>query len=169
MADTIAVMNKGKIEQMGSATELYERPRTEFVANFLGTSNLLDGKVVRREGDLAEFETTDGARLHVPAERISGVNGNPVRAGVRPEKLHLAPAEAAASDGNVLRGHITDASYLGVMTQYIVRAGGADLTVIAQNRGAAGLETLGPGREVVVSWEPNHTFVVSKEEDSSAQ
>ncbi|HSD80538.1 MAG TPA: ABC transporter ATP-binding protein [Solirubrobacteraceae bacterium] len=168
MADTIAVMNLGRIEQMGSATDLYERPRTEFVANFLGISNLLDGKVVRRDGDLAEFETSGGARLHVPADRLTGLNGGPLRAGVRPEKLHLAPAEDAVTDRNVLRGHVTDASYLGVMTQYIVRAGGADLTVIAQNRGVSGLETLGPGREVVVSWEPPHTFVVSKEEDGSA-
>jgi spermidine/putrescine transport system ATP-binding protein len=163
MADTIAVMNRGKIEQMGSATELYEQPRTEFVANFLGISNLLDGRVVRRDGDLARFETADGAVLHVPAERAAALDGGPVRAGVRPEKLQLAPVESATADGNVLRGHVTDASYLGVMTQYIVRAEGADLTVIAQNRGVNGLETLGPGREVVVSWDPSHTFVVSKE------
>jgi spermidine/putrescine transport system ATP-binding protein len=98
---------------------------------------------------------------------VAGVNGGPVRAGVRPEKLQLAAAETAVTDRNVLRGHVTDASYLGVMTQYIVRAGGADLTVIAQNRGVSGLETLGPGREVVVSWEPIHTFVVAKEDHSA--
>jgi spermidine/putrescine transport system ATP-binding protein len=167
MADTIAVMNLGRIEQMGSATELYERPRTEFVANFLGISNLLDGKVVRRDADVAEFETSDGARLQVPTERLAGLNGGPIRAGVRPEKLHLAPAETPVTDRNVLRGHVTDASYLGVMTQYIVRAGDADLTVIAQNRGVSGLETLGPGREVVVTWEPPHTFVVAKEDTSA--
>ena len=74
--------------------------------------------------------------------------------GVRPEKLRLAAAETAAPAGNVLRGHVTDASYLGVMTQYVVHADGADLTVVAQNTGG-GLETLGPGREVVVSWEPH--------------
>jgi spermidine/putrescine transport system ATP-binding protein len=168
MADAIAVMNLGRIEQMGSATELYERPRTEFVANFLGISNLLDGRVIGRDGDVAEFETTDGARLHVPAERLAGLNGGSCRAGVRPEKLQLAPAETAPAEGNLLRGHITDASYLGVMTQYVVRAGGADLTVVAQNRGTSGLETLGPGREVVVSWEPPHTFVVAKEADHVA-
>jgi spermidine/putrescine transport system ATP-binding protein len=168
MADAIAVMNLGRIEQMGSATELYERPRTEFVANFLGISNLLDGRVVGRDGDVAEFETADGARLHVPVDRLANLNGGSCRAGVRPEKLHLAPAESAPAEGNLLRGHITDASYLGVMTQYVVRAGGADLTVIAQNRGVSGLETLGPGREVVVSWEPPHTFVVAKEADHVA-
>jgi spermidine/putrescine transport system ATP-binding protein len=168
MADTIAVMNLGRIEQMGSAAELYERPRTEFVANFLGISNLLDGRVVARDGDIAEFETADGARLRVPADRVAGLNGDSLRAGIRPEKLHLAPAESAAAEGNLLRGHITDASYLGVMTQYVVRAGGADLTVVAQNLGQSGLETLGPGREVVVSWEPPHTFVVAKEADRVA-
>jgi len=168
MADTIAVMNHGRIEQMGSATDLYERPRTEFVANFLGISNLLDGRIVRRDGDLAEFETAQGARLQVPSERLSGFNGGPVRAGVRPEKLQLAAAERDVTDRNALRGHVTDASYLGVMTQYIVRAAGADLTVIAQNLGDSALETLGPGREVVVSWEPPHTFVVAKEDRSAA-
>src|SRR3954453_19008051 len=168
MADAIAVMNLGHIEQMGTATDLYERPRTEFVANFLGISNLLDGRVVRRDGDLAEFETAQGARLQVPSERLSGFNGGPVRSGVRPEKLQLAAAERDVTDRNALRGHVTDASYLGVMTQYIVRAAGADLTVIAQNLGDSALETLGPGREVVVSWEPPHTFVVAKEDRSAA-
>ena len=71
MADAIAVMNLGRIEQMGTATELYERPRTEFVANFLGISNLLDGRVVRRDGATATFETTAGATLHVPADRVA--------------------------------------------------------------------------------------------------
>jgi spermidine/putrescine transport system ATP-binding protein len=162
MADAIAVMNLGHIEQMGTATDLYERPRTEFVANFLGISNLLDGRVTGRDGATATFETTAGATLHVPADRLPATGGGGARVGVRPEKLRLAVAETAAPAGNVLRGHVTDASYLGVMTQYVIRAGESDLTVVAQNTGG-GLETLGPGREVVVSWEPHHTFVVAKE------
>jgi spermidine/putrescine transport system ATP-binding protein len=67
---------------------------------------------------------------------------------------------------NALRGRVTDASFLGVSTTYVVRTqGGTDLTVYAQNTGGAGLETLGPGREVVLSWEPPNTFVVAKEDD----
>src|SRR5204863_8893525 len=71
MADTIAVMNEGRIEQEGDATELYERPATEFVANFLGDCNLIDGKLTRRDGGAAEFVTHDVATLRLAAERLS--------------------------------------------------------------------------------------------------
>src|SRR3954470_145039 len=70
MADEIAVMNEGHIEQAGSATELYETPRTEFVASFLGDCNLIDGALARRGGGAADFETHDGAHLRVASERI---------------------------------------------------------------------------------------------------
>ena len=84
MADTIAVMNGGRIEQAGSATDLYERPRTAFVANFLGVSNLIDGTVT---GD-QRIATHDGAQLHAPA--CAGMTGE-VQIGVRPEKITLIP------------------------------------------------------------------------------
>ncbi len=107
MADTIAVMNGGKIEQAGSATELYERPRTAFVANFLGVSNLIDAKVT---GDKM-ITTHDGAQLHAPA--CAGMSGE-VQVGVRPEKITLVPAGEPVPDGaNVLRGKIVVAAFLG--------------------------------------------------------
>src|SRR4029079_14826442 len=89
MADTIAVMNEGRIEQMGSGEELYERPRTEFVANFLGISNLLDGTVGSRDAAMATFDAEEGERVLVPNDRFSHVNGGAVRVGVRPEKLEI--------------------------------------------------------------------------------
>ena len=166
MADVIAVMNDGRVEQLGGPAELYERPRTEFVANFLGVSNLIDGRLVRRDDALAEVEADGGARLRVPEERLGDLADGRLRVGVRPEKIALR----AAGDGepppgaNVLRGQVTDASYLGVTTHYIVRtAGGADVTVVARNDGSRGLEAIGPGREVVLAWTPPHTFVVAKE------
>jgi spermidine/putrescine transport system ATP-binding protein len=168
MADGIAVMSEGRIEQIGTPAELYERPRTEFVANFLGVSNLIDGRVVRRNGSLADFETADGARLHVPTAHLDDVGDRPVRVGVRPEKIALRASEDAAPEGvNTLHGHVTDASFLGVSTTYVVRTrGGADVTVYAQNTGGGALQTIGPGREVVLAWEPPHTFVVAKEAES---
>src|SRR3954462_9423966 len=100
MADEIAVMNEGRIEQAGSATDLYETPRTEFVASFLGDCNLIDGRLGRRDATAADFETHDGAHLRVPAARIDpSLNGSPVRVGVRPEKLTLLPVDIAAPDG----------------------------------------------------------------------
>jgi spermidine/putrescine transport system ATP-binding protein len=167
MADTIAVMHDGRIEQAGGAADLYERPRTEFVANFLGVSNLIDGKLGATEGSLAAVETHDGARLHVPADRVGPHDTDSIRVGVRPEKITLrAPANGAARDGeeNSLRGTVVVAAFLGVSIQYLVRAaGGEELTVFAQNLDGSEPDTFGPGREVRLTWNPHHTFVVGKE------
>src|SRR4051794_11922835 len=137
MADTIAVMNGGRIEQAGSATELYERPRTAFAANFLGVSNLVDAELKSSNGgsDLATLETHDGATLHVPADRIGPHGGDAVQVGVRPEKVTLVAAGEATPAGiNVLRGTVVVASFLGVSIHYVVRtAGGEEVTVFAQN------------------------------------
>jgi spermidine/putrescine transport system ATP-binding protein len=165
MADTIAVMSDGRIEQAGTAADLYERPRTEFVAGFLGVSNLVDARLRAAQNGLATVETHDGATLRVPSDRIGPHGGDAVRVGVRPEKVTLAPAGAdVAQDANVLRGTIVVASFLGVSIQYVIRAaGGEELTVFAQNLDGIEPESLGPGREVQLSWAPQHTFVVAKE------
>jgi spermidine/putrescine transport system ATP-binding protein len=161
MADEIAVMNDGRVEQRGSATELYERPRTAFVAQFLGTSNLIGGRLVGR----GEFRTNAGQTLRVPD---SDVREGSVCAGVRPEKIELRPAEEASQlngGANTLRGHVTLAAFLGTAYQYVVAtAGGGEITVVEQNRNGDSHEALGPGREVVLAWRPAHTFVVATEE-----
>jgi spermidine/putrescine transport system ATP-binding protein len=164
MADTIAVMSEGRIEQAGGAAELYETPQTEFVANFLGVSNLVDAQMHASSNGLATAQTHDGATLRVPTTRAGG-HGGAVRIGVRPEKVTLSPAgHAVADDANVLRGTVVVASFLGVSIQYVVRAaGGEELTVFAQNLDGAEPESLGPGREVQLAWDPQHTFVVPKE------
>ncbi|HWV85331.1 MAG TPA: ABC transporter ATP-binding protein, partial [Capillimicrobium sp.] len=164
MADTIAVMNHGRIEQLGSPAELYDRPATAFVAQFLGACNLLEGDVVGRASDLVELQTPEGARVRIPADRVNGAEAAGVSIGVRPEKLRLAPAGSAGADVNVLRGTITDASFLGIITQYVVRTpAGQELLAVAQNDGGQDLATFGAGREVDVTWSPDHSFVVAKE------
>jgi spermidine/putrescine transport system ATP-binding protein len=155
MADEIAVMHDGRVEQRGGAEDLYERPRTAFVANFLGTSNLIPGKVAGP----GEFVTAEGARL-----RFTGEANGSVAAGVRPEKIRIG---AAADGDNVLRGTVMVASYLGTSLQYIVRtAAGAELTVVAQN---VGDQAAAAGAEVDLSWRPEHTFVVDDVGDEAAQ
>jgi spermidine/putrescine transport system ATP-binding protein len=165
MADTIAVMNEGRIEQAGSAADLYERPRTEFVANFLGVSNLVDARLASTEGRTASVETHDGAKLTLPADRIGPHGSDAVRVGVRPEKITLVPAGRECPSGsNVLRGTVVVAAFLGVSIQYLIRAaGGEELTVFAQNADGAEPEALAVGREVQLAWMPQHTFVVAKE------
>lgn len=164
MADEIAVMNEGRIEQRGSATELYEAPRTAFVANFLGVSNLVDARMTGRDGAHATFTTHDGATVRAPADRA---RDGDVRIGVRPEKLEIV-GEAPAGM-NVLRGRVEVAAYLGVSLQYVVRSpGGEELTVIEQNRAGGDAGSVGPGRDVLLAWRPEHTFVVDKEIEHAA-
>ncbi|QEC48879.1 ABC transporter ATP-binding protein [Baekduia soli] len=164
MADTIAVMNHGRIEQAGSAEELYERPRTAFVANFLGVSNLVDGKVLERGSQLATVQTEDGT-VRVPCDRMAETAGDGVRIGVRPEKIDLVAAADGAPPGrNALRGVVSVASFLGVSIQYVVLApGGEELTVIAPNREGHQPQALGVGQEVLLTWDPGHTFVVARD------
>ena len=151
MADEIAVMNEGRVEQRGSALELYDQPRTAFVANFLGNSNLLDGEMVGKE----EFRTRAGQRIQVLA---AGNGGS--RIGVRPEKLRLLSADDELPDGavNVLEGQVTVASFLGTAIQYVVTTPeGEELMVVEQNRSH---EPVGPGRSVRLAWRAEDTFVV---------
>jgi spermidine/putrescine transport system ATP-binding protein len=168
MADTIAVMSDGRIEQAGSASELYERPQTAFVANFLGVSNLIDGTLRAADGPLTTCETHDGATLHVPSERVGPHHGSAVQIGVRPEKVTLVAAGQPRPDGvNVVRGTVVVASFLGVSIQYVIRAaGGEELTVFAQNIDGSEPDSFGVGREVQLTWNPDHTFVVAKEPDA---
>jgi spermidine/putrescine transport system ATP-binding protein len=165
MADTIAVMHDGRIDQAGSAADLYERPQTEFAANFLGVSNLVDARVRSHDPDLVTLETHDGATLHVPVDRLHSNGNGALRVGVRPEKVSLAPAGSDVPSGtNALRGTVVVASFLGVSIQYVIKAaGGEELTVFAQNRDGSEPASFGPGREVLLTWNPQHTFVVAKE------
>jgi spermidine/putrescine transport system ATP-binding protein len=162
MADTIAVMSGGKIEQAGSATDLYERPSTAFVANFLGISNLVDARIKARDNGHARVETHDGAALHVPSDRCNGEDE--VSVGVRPEKIKLVPAGLPVPDGsNVLRGKVVVAAFLGVSIQYVIQtAAGEELNVFTQNTEGAEPDSLGVGREVQLAWSPEHTFVVAR-------
>lgn len=155
MADTVAVMNKGRIEQMGSPVEIYELPRTAFVANFLGQSNTVEGTVSGRSGDDLVVSAY-GASFTVPVARATRTDGA-VLVGVRPEKLAVATSGSAVPDRhNRVSGKVTDASFTGVSTQYLVMTSwGDEWMVFEQNRSA---DILRPGDEVVIHWAPEHTF-----------
>ena len=91
MADTIAVMNGGRIEQAGGAADLYERPRTAFVANFLGVSNLVDARVRAVDNGHTRVETHDGAQLHVPTERCGPHGPTPSASACAPRRSRSCP------------------------------------------------------------------------------
>ncbi|WP_091338840.1 ABC transporter ATP-binding protein [Micromonospora rhizosphaerae] len=161
MADTVAVMNAGRIEQLGAPAEIYEFPASAFVANFLGQSNLLAGEAGGTSGSDV-LVSAHGGRFSVPTRRAR-VGRGPVFLGVRPEKLHLV-----ASTGEVPAGHqhiggvVSDASYVGVSTQYLVRtAWGSELSAFAANSGLGG--QLPVGAPVVAHWDPRHAFLLRRE------
>src|SRR5690348_488084 len=110
MSDRIAVMNKGRYEQLGDPEVLYERPTTRFVAGFLGVSNLLPATVVGRDGAYASVKLRDDTAIRVPSALVDGQTT--VNIGVRPEKIRLSePAAQPAAELNRLVGVVRDASY----------------------------------------------------------
>ncbi|MFB9546086.1 ABC transporter ATP-binding protein [Micromonospora sagamiensis] len=160
MADTVAVMNAGRIEQVGAPADLYEFPATVFVANFLGQSNLLVAEAAGpTRGEVAV--TAHGARFTVPVARARADRG-PVHLGVRPEKLRLAASTDEVPDGHQhVVGVVADAAYVGVSTQYQVHTGaGGELSVFAANNGTEGRHPV--GSSVVAYWRPEHAFLLPR-------
>jgi spermidine/putrescine transport system ATP-binding protein len=151
MADQIAVMNRGHIEQLGPPSELYEWPATAFVAGFLGISNLLSGVV----------EGPGAVRLDMGATVQAKVDGRTgrVSAGVRPEKIKLGEGGGA----NTLEGRVVETAYIGVATQVVVETAAGTVQVFAQNIDS-GQSIPAPGSNTTLSWSPDATFVVSGEE-----
>ena len=169
MADTVAVMNGGVIEQMGAPEELYENPRTTFVANFLGQSNLVRGRIVDGGGSGDLTIDLHGAKVRASRSRAVVTDGEALL-GVRPEKMRLVAdgeQQAEGGDNVVTGGRVVDVSFIGVSTQYLVRMPwGQSLTVFAQNSGAGPAARLGD--QVAVAWRAEHGFLLDADQDAEA-
>ncbi|MGE5095224.1 MAG: ABC transporter ATP-binding protein, partial [Betaproteobacteria bacterium] len=147
IADRIGVMSHGKLEQLGSAEDLYKRPGTRFVAGFIGKCNFIEGHVTGR----GEFESRDGTRHAFAGDHEPG----PAALCIRPEHLTLGPAERA--QGNRIPVTLRNATYLGPATEYeLVTAAGDNLLVSASSAERAARESA----PLVVSWRPEDGFVV---------
>jgi spermidine/putrescine transport system ATP-binding protein len=168
MADTIAVMNHGVIEQMGAPGDLYENPETTFVANFLGQSNLIRADVIDAGGADVVVDC-HGQKVAVSAAR-SHADGKAAWLGVRPEKISAAAAGSGdrADGGNLLTGgRITDVSFVGVSTQYLVgMPWGQELMVFEQNTGQRA--PLRNGAEIDLTWSTAHAFLLDADQDARA-
>ncbi|TML21362.1 MAG: ABC transporter ATP-binding protein [Actinobacteria bacterium] len=156
MADTIAVMSQGHIEQLGPPEELYERPATRFVAGFLGASNLLPGVVEGSDG----IRLGDGTLVRAQVDGKSG----PVAAGVRPEKISIGRGGGV----NELPGTVRETAYIGVATQLVVETAAGTVHVFAQNIDSGG-RVPAPGSNVILSWSPESTFVVDQTEEEEEE
>lgn len=157
MADTVAVMNKGQIEQMGAPEALYERPKTVFVSKFLGQSNLFTGPVVESNANSVSINVK-GEKITVPKMRAERHDGT-IAIGVRPEKaVFHAEKPKPDSNHNLLGpGEIIDIRFTGVSNQYLIELPKlGQFTVFAQNIGKSPVIEL--GAQVWVSWPVEHSF-----------
>jgi ABC-type Fe3+/spermidine/putrescine transport system ATPase subunit len=156
MSDRVVVMNAGKIEQVGCAEEIYEHPQTEFVAGFIGVSNIIEGTVAKVEDNLSIVEIGD-SKMRV---EITGINiGERVRVLIRPEKILLSADGANDS----LVGTIGSAIYLGESTQWRVRLGnGQEIAVLEQNRETSRSIQTRIGQRVFINWDPSGAVVLPR-------
>ena len=154
MSDRIVVMNAGRIEQVGRSEEIYERPKTEFVAGFIGVSNILEGTV---EEVNERVSTVSLGRVRFAAQADGALQGERVRVLIRPEKISLAPEVAPGS----LSGRIEVAVYLGESIQWrVALENGQTLTVLEQNRDPFNDARARIGQTVGVCWEPASAVIL---------
>jgi spermidine/putrescine transport system ATP-binding protein len=162
MSDRLVVMNAGRIEQLGSPRELYEHPATRFVANFIGTSNILTGKL-ERTGDTWALAGLGPDERVLVADAGQAQSGQEVELAVRPEKMVLRAEQDPPPSGQcALRARVTEIVYLGTSTQYrTVTDGGQAVAVYRQNASAP------PGADVLtgqvgwLAWPPEHSYVLA--------
>ncbi|GIF14760.1 ABC transporter ATP-binding protein [Actinoplanes teichomyceticus] len=159
MSDRIAVMNAGLIEQLGSPREIYERPATRFVAGFIGTSNLIDGRVDRVENGHAVLDLGAPGRIVAPVPGTVGA-GQRIEVSVRPEKIGLHRAAPPDAAGSVLAGTVTEVVYHGTSTNYTVAtSAGPDFVVFDQNAHDAE-DVASRGEHVFLTWAPQHSYPI---------
>ena len=159
MSDRIAVMNNGVVEQIGSPREIYERPDTAFVADFIGSLNALDLTVDAVESGLALHRLAGDDRLVVPVGSSQRI-GEQLKVAVRPERVRIVPAdfEREPVGGSHLLGTIAEVVYLGMLTQFHVDTAAG--RVVSHRMNDENTRRLEAGRQVVLTWAPEDTAVL---------
>ncbi|HWZ57791.1 MAG TPA: ABC transporter ATP-binding protein [Gemmatimonadaceae bacterium] len=170
MSDRIAVMSNARVAQLGTPAEIYENPRTAFVAKFIGESNFFDGRITERgapgkgAGAWCEVEAAAGGHFRVPAQN-GLAPGQSVRIAVRPEWLDIVPPASVPPGENALRGSVRDVVYLGETMHVVVTVrGGGDVTVAVRNEG----QLINPlpwkrGDDAAVAWRPEDCQILEDE------
>jgi len=158
MSDRIAVMREGVVEQLADPREIYERPANEFVAGFIGTSNVLKGTIQQVTGGTAVLALSPVDRILVPVDGTASA-GDAITMTVRPEKIMIS-TEQPEGDLSVVRGTVSEVVYLGTYNSYTVAlADGAEVTVFQQNTHDSSV-TAERGDTVWLSWQPRHSYVL---------
>jgi len=162
MSDRIAIMQHGRIEQLGVPSLVYEKPRTEFVANFMGISNIFSGNLRNGNGSIYTITTSEGLDIKAIGEGVRGRDHATVM--IRPEKIHITSHEPSYMSNlhvNVLKGTIEDMIYLGTVIQFIVKLKDKKLVVLEKNYDKA--SELSANQDVFVSWDVYNTFILEDE------
>jgi spermidine/putrescine transport system ATP-binding protein len=165
MSDRIAVMTQGRVDQIGTPSEIYHRPATLFVAGFIGAANLLPVGVVSTTGDSVEV-THAGARMTAPADGRTFTAGDSATVMVRPERLRVTVDEPAAADGGRLRVTVESLVFQGPSIRCVVRTA-ERLELIAHIGSDDELPMLRPGDAVWLSWPKDGSYLVGEAVDAT--
>ncbi|CAN7637332.1 ABC transporter ATP-binding protein [Brucella pseudogrignonensis] len=159
MSDRIVVMRDGRIEQIGSPTDLYDDPRTAFVADFIGETNLIDGRISRQAGSIGVIEAGDGRLIFGSVEgKLS--HSSAVKLCVRPERVRIQPPQAVrTSEENVYSGKIEEVIYVGDATKLRVNCNAFILTVKVPNNDER--RNFMIGGDIAVSWSPDSAKILA--------
>jgi ABC-type Fe3+/spermidine/putrescine transport system ATPase subunit len=152
----IAVMRKGHLEQLDSPEGIYERPASAFVSDFIGITNLFNGQMVVKDGDLV-FKTEHG--LYIPWVNTPR-DGGPAKISIRPEKIELLPVKPENRHHGIT-GRITEKIYLGAITRYHVCFDTGDRVIVVQSAQQGKNLDVGQGELIGVKWSPEDVILLS--------
>jgi putrescine transport system ATP-binding protein len=162
LASRIGVMNQGEIVQAGTPSEIYEFPSSRFVADFVGSVNMFEGKLIEDEPDYVRIGSPElGATIYV-SHGISAPPGAVVWAALRPEKIFMSTAAPEGGADNVVRGAVQDIAYLGDLSIYLVKLPTGKVVRVTQPNTSRHAEAIGWDQQVYLSWDASSPVVVTR-------
>jgi putrescine transport system ATP-binding protein len=162
LASRIGVMNHGEIVQAGTPSEIYEFPNSRFVADFIGSVNMFEGKLIEDEPDYVRIGSAElGGSIYV-SHGISAPPGATVWAALRPEKVFMSIAAPAGGADNVVRGNVQDIAYLGDLSIYLVKLATGKVVRVTQPNTSRHAEAIGWDQQVYLSWDSTSPVVVTR-------
>ena len=162
LASRIGVMNHGEIVQAGTPSEIYEFPSSKFVADFVGSVNIFEGKLIEDEPDYVRIGSTElGGTIYV-SHGISAPPDAIVWAAVRPEKIFMSTAPPQSAADNVVRGTVQDIAYLGDLSIYLVRLPTGKVVRVTQPNTSRHAEAISWDQQVYLCWDATSPVVVTR-------
>jgi len=162
LASRIGVMNHGEIVQAGTPSEIYEFPNSRFVADFIGSVNMFEGKLIEDEPDYVRIGSAElGGTIYV-SHGISAPPEATVWAALRPEKIFMSISAPAGGADNVVRGNVQDIAYLGDLSIYLVKLATGKVVRVTQPNTSRHAEAIGWDQQVYLSWDATSPVVVTR-------